>query len=123
MQMPSAPVATNEVEARTALHVYLILGAVPLLLTLFGIYLVVSGLGHDWNLLYVSAGFFAFVLFMLRSFRLRIADGEFSSRRFFWTRSIHLEDIEKAETKLFGTSKGSYRALVLYPHAEKMQKP
>ena len=47
----------------------------------------------------------------------------FSSRRFLWTRSIGLADIEKAETRLFGASKGQYRALVIYPRAEKMQKP
>lgn len=63
------------------------------------------------------------VVLWLRSIRLRVANGELCYRTLFWTRRINLSDIEKAETRLFGTSKGKYRALVIYPRAEKAQKP
>jgi hypothetical protein len=71
----------------------------------------------------ILAGILVFAVLWLWSIRLKIVAGQLSYRILFWTRSIDLTDIEKAETRLFGTSRGQYRALVVYPRAEKTQKP
>ena len=116
-------VAINEVDARAGLRSYLILGSLLLVPTLLGLTVAVRTGSHDWNLFYVAGGLETFVLLWLRSLRLRIADGELSSRRLLWTRKFNLSDIQRAETQLVGTSKGSYRALFIYPYPGKEQKP
>src|SRR5690349_2828693 len=65
----------------------------------------------------------ALAVIWLRSIRLRVVDGELCYRTLLGTRRINLLDIEKAETRLIRTGKGSYRALVIYPREDKMQKP
>jgi len=60
---------------------------------------------------------------VLVAFRSAASCGwELSYKTLFGTRRINLSDIERAETRLFGTSKGKYRALIVYPRAGKMQK-
>jgi hypothetical protein len=56
--------------------------------------------------------------------RIQYSEGELSYRTLFsGTRSVLLVDIESAETKVIGTSKGAYRLLVIYLRPEKAQKP
>jgi len=112
-----------EVDAGASLSSYLILGSIFLLLTLFGLYVAIRAPSHDLNFVYVLAGLLVFSLFWLRSIRLRVRGVELCYRTLFWTRRVNLSDIEKAETRLFGTSKGTYRALVIYPRGGRMRKP
>ena len=113
----------NDLDARADWSGYLALGGIFFALTLFGLYVAIRTPAHDWNFVYIPAGVLALVVLWLRSFRLRVADGELSYRTLLATRRINLLDIEKAETRLFRTGKGPYLALVIYPRAEKMQKP
>lgn len=113
----------NEVDARACRESYLTLGSIFLLFTLFGFFVTLEGPKHNWEFVYIPAGLGIGIAFWLRAIRLRIADGELSYGTLFATRSIRLTDIEKAETQLIGTSKGQYRALVIYPRPETMQKP
>ena len=122
--MSTAPQAqTNELDARADWSGYVVFGGIFFLLVLFGLYVAIKAPAHDWNFVYVPVGILAFVVLWLRSIRLRIAGGELSYRTMFGTRRINLSDIEKAEMRLFRTGKGPYRALVIYPRTEKMQKP
>lgn len=113
----------GELDARAELSGYLIFGSLFLALTLFGLYVAIRTPSHDWNFVYIPAGVGIFLLLWLRSIRLRVANGELSYKVFLWTRRINLSDIEKAEARLIGTGKGPYRALIIYPRAEKLQKP
>ena len=112
----------DELDARADRSGYLALGGISFSLTLFGLYAAIRTPAHDWNFVHVPAGSLALVVFWLRSVRLRVVDGELSYKTLFGTRRINLSDIERAETRLFGTSKGKYRALIVYPRAGKMQK-
>lgn len=122
--MPEVPqTGIDELDARADWSGYVVLGGVFFLLALFGLYVAIRTPAHDWNFVYVPLGVLAFVLLWLQSIRLRIGRGEFFYRTLFGTRRINLSDIEKAEMCLIRTSKGSYRALVIYPRTERMQKP
>ena len=121
--MPNSPAHINELDARADWSGYLALGGIFFALTLFGLYVAIRTPAHDWNFVYIPAGMLALVLLWLRSIRLRVANGELCYRTLFWTRKINLSDIEKAETHLISTGKGRYRALIIYPRTEKMQKP
>lgn len=122
--MSTTPQAqSNELDARACLSSYLILGGIFAGLTLFGLYVAISSQAHDWNFVFVPVGILVLVVLWLWSIRLKIAAGQLSYRILFWTRSISLTDIEKAETRLFGSGRGEYRALVIYPRGEKLQKP
>ena len=112
-----------EVDARASLRSYLTLGTIFLLLTLFGLFVAIKTPAHDWNFVYIPAAIGLGVVLWLRTIRLTIADGEFSYHTLFSIRSIRLSDIEKAETQLIGTSKGQYRALVVYPYPASTRKP
>ena len=121
--MPNSPAQITELDARADRSGYLVLGGIFFALTLFGLYVAIRTPAHDWNFVYVPAGMLALVVLWLRSIRLRVADGELCYRTLFWTRRINLSDIEKAETRLLRTGKGPYRVLLIYPRAEKLQKP
>lgn len=121
--MSNSPVQINEFDARANRSGYLALGGIFFAFTLFGLYVAIRTPAHDWNFEYVPAGMLALVVLWLRSIRLRVANGELCYRTLFSTRRINLSDIEKAETRSIRTGKGSYRALILYPRTEKMQKP
>ena len=121
--MPNSPARINELDARADRSGYLAIGGIFFALTLFGLYVAIRTPAHDWNFVYVPVGMLVLVLLWLRSIRLRVAAGELSYRTLFGTRRINLLDIEKAETSLIRTSKGAHRALIIYPRAEKMQKP
>ena len=120
--MSNSPAQIKELDARADRSGYLALGWIFSALILFGFYVVVRSPAHDWNFVYVPAGMLALVVLWLRSIRLRVGDGELCYKTLFWSRKINLSDIEKAETRLIRASKYSYRALVIYPRAEKMQK-
>src|SRR5712664_3639469 len=113
----------GEVDARACLRSYLTLGFIFLPLALFGLFVTIKTPTHDRNFVYIPTAIGLALILWLRTIRLTIADGEFSYRTLFGNRSIRLTDIEKAETQLIGTSKGQYRALMIYPYPEKMQKP
>jgi len=122
--MPDVPHSQiGEVDARASLRSYLTLGSIFLLLALFGLFVAIKAPIHDWNFVYIPTAIGLGVVLWLRTIRLTIADGELSYHTLFGIRSIRLTDIEKAETQLIGTSKGQYRALMVYPYPEKMQKP
>ena len=113
----------GELDVRACLSSYLVFGSIFLLLTLFGLYVEVRAPSHDWSVVYISLALLVFFQFWFGAIRLRVRDGEISYRTLFGTRRINLSDIEKAESRLFGSSKGSYRALVIYPRAGVNQKP
>lgn len=121
--MPNSPSQINELDARADRSGYLALGGIFFALMLFGLYVAIRTPAHDWNFVYVPAGMLVLVVLWLRSIRLRVADGELCYRTLFGTRRINLADIEKAETRLIRTGKGAHRDLIIYPRAEKMQKP
>jgi hypothetical protein len=121
--MPNSPAQINELDARADRSGYLALGGIFFAFTVFGLDVAIRTPAHDWNFVYVPAGVLALVVLWLRSIWLRVADGELCYRTLFSSRRINLSDIEKAETRLIRTGKGSYRALVIYPRAERMEKP
>lgn len=123
--MPDSPAQAqiNELDAKADWSGYLALGGIFFAFTLFGLYVAIRTPVHDWNFVYVPEGILALVVFWLRSIRLRVADGEICYRTLFWTRRIHLSDIEKAEIRLISTGRGPFLALVIHPRYEKMQKP
>jgi hypothetical protein len=113
----------NEVDARACARPYLILGCTFFLLTLFGLLVAMKTPAHDWRFAYIPAGIGLGLVLWLRAIRLKIADGELSYRTLFRARSIRVTDIEKVENQLIGTSKGRYRAIVIYPLPQAKQKP
>lgn len=121
--MQESPTQSNELDARADRSGYLALGGICFAFMLFGFYVAIRTPAHDWNFVYLPAGMLVLVVLWLRSIRLTVANGELCSKTLFAARRINLTDIEKAETLLIRTGKGSYRALVIYPRTEKMQKP
>src|SRR5262245_20210 len=115
-------VQANELDARACLSSYLTLGGIFCVLTLFGVDVAVRAPAHDWSFAYIPAGILMFVVLWLVSIRLKVANGVLSYRILFWTRSVNLADIERAETRLFRTGRGPYRALIIYPRVGKTQK-
>ena len=113
----------NEVDARACARPYLILGCIFLSLTLFGLLAVIKTPTHDWRFAYIPAGIGLGLVLGLRAIRLKVADGELSYRTLFRVRSIRLTDVEKIENQLIGTSKGRYRAIIIYPLPQAKQKP
>src|SRR6266700_740936 len=102
--MPNLPHAQiSEVDARACVRSYLTLGSIFLLLALFGLFVAIKAPTPDWNFVYIPTAIGLGVV--------------------LWLRTIRLTIVEKVETQLIGTSKGQYRALMVYPYPEKMQKP
>ena len=78
---------------------------------------------HDWRFAYIPGGIGIGLVLWLRAIRLKIADGELSYQTLFRVRTIRVTDIERVENQLIGTSKGTYRAIVIYPLPQAKQRP
>ena len=113
----------NEIEVKPCLRSYVTMACIFLPLAIFGLFVAVKTPAHDWRFVYIPTALGIFSMIWLRVVRLKIAGGEFSYRTLFGIRSIKLADIERVETGLVGTSKGPYRALVIYPLAQVKQRP
>src|SRR4029077_1225303 len=80
--------------------------------------------GGDCRLTLLTGAAFFLAMLWVGTIRIQYSDGELSYRTLFsGTRSVPLGDIESAETKVIGTSKGAYRLLLIYLRPEKAQKP
>lgn len=114
---------TNRVDARACASSYLVLGSMFFLLTLFGLLVAMKTPAHDWEFAYIPAGIGIGLVLWLRAIRLKIEDGELFYQTLFRARHIRVTDIEKVENRIIGTSKGAYRALVIYPLPHARQRP
>ena len=122
MSEPQRPHLSG-IDARACLASYLTFGAIFPLLAIFGLFVVIKTPNHSYEFVYIPAAIGVGIALWLRAFRLTIADGELTYRTLFGSRSIRVADIERAETQLVATGRGSYRVLVINPRPETMQEP
>src|ERR1051325_3735737 len=115
----AAQARVNQLDARACLSSYLVLGGIFLGLTIFGLYVAINSPAHDWNFVYIPAAILAFCRALAE-----VYSPENHRWRTFLPNSIldSLYQHNRYRTRLFGTSRGPYRALLVYPRAEKTQK-